>query len=108
MAQSGSFLSIFIGRATARSPTLGISTESAMHSNDADKGDDAGRQPARKPELGLLRGGGDERTTESALAREFAHRALAPLVSDLRGRHGLLDGRKVAGAIGLTPQQFAD
>ncbi|PYP76062.1 MAG: hypothetical protein DMD35_19750 [Gemmatimonadetes bacterium] len=79
-----------------------------MHSKDSDKSNDPERQPTRKPELGLLRGGGDARTSESALAKEFAHRALAPLVSDLRGRHGRLEARKVASAIGLTPQQFAD
>jgi len=78
-----------------------------MHSKDTDKGDDEGRQGARKPELGVLRGGGDESTGESALAREFAHRALAPLVSDLRGRQGRLEPRRVAGALGLTLEQLA-
>jgi len=78
-----------------------------MQSKDADKGDDAERQNARKPELGVLRGGGDESTSESALAREFAQRALAPLVSDLRGRQGRLEPRRVAAALGLTLQQLA-
>lgn len=77
-----------------------------MYSKDSDKGEEAGRQGARKPELEVLRGGG-EKTGESPLAREFAQRALAPLISDLRGRSGLLDGRKVAGAVGLTAEQLA-
>jgi hypothetical protein len=75
---------------------------------DADKSDDSGSQGPRKPELDVLRGGGDARTTESALAKEFAQRALAPLISDLRGRHGRLIPHKVGSAIGLTPQQLAD
>jgi hypothetical protein len=80
-----------------------------MHSKDADKSDDASNQGARKPELGVLRGGGgDADASESALAREFAQRALAPLVSDLRGRHGRFEPRRIAGAIGITPQQLAD
>lgn len=77
-----------------------------MHSKDSDAGEDAGRQGARKPELGVLRGGG-EGTSDSALAREFAQRALAPLVSDLRGRQGRLEPRRVAGALGITLDQLA-
>lgn len=91
-----------------RTPTAGKATGFAMHSKDTDKGDDAGRQGARKPELGVLRGSGDESASESALAREFAQRALAPLVSDLRGRPGRLEPRRVAGALGLTLEQLAD
>jgi hypothetical protein len=79
-----------------------------MYSKDSDKSEDAGRPGARKPELEVLRGNGGEKAAESPLAREFAQRALAPLISDLRGRGGLLDGRKVAGAVGLTVQQLAD
>jgi hypothetical protein len=79
-----------------------------MHSKDTGKGEDGGRQGTRKPELGVLRGGGGESTGESALAREFAQRALAPLVSDLRGRQGRLEPRRVAGALGLTLEQLAD
>ena len=79
-----------------------------MYSKDSDKSEDAGRQGPRKPELGVLRGGGGgENAGQSPLAREFAQRALAPLISDLRGRAGLLDGRKVAGATGLTVEQLA-
>jgi hypothetical protein len=78
-----------------------------MH-KESDKGEEAGRQGARKPELGLSRGGGDDRTGESALAREFAQRALAPLITDLRGRAGQLEARRVAGAVGLTMPQLAD
>src|SRR5688500_17547304 len=80
-----------------------------MHSKDADKSDDAGNQGARKPELGVLRGGGgDEDASESALAREFAKHALAPLVSDLRGRHGRFEPRRIAGMLAITPQQLAE
>ena len=78
-----------------------------MYSKDSDKTEDSGRQGARKPELGVLRGGGGEQAGDSALAREFAQRALAPLISDLRGRAGLLDGRRVADAVGLTVEQLA-
>ena len=79
-----------------------------MVANESDKGEDAGRQGGRKPDLGVLRGGGDERTGESPLAREFAQRALAPIISDLRGRSGRLDARKVAAAVGLTMPQLAN
>lgn len=79
-----------------------------MYSKDADKSDDASNQGARKPDLGVLRGGGDAAANESALAREFAQRALAPLISDLRGRHGRYEPRKIAGALGITTQQLAD
>jgi hypothetical protein len=78
-----------------------------MFSKDADKGNDPESKGARKPELEVLRGG-DARSGESALAKEFAQRALAPLISDLRGRHGRLVARKVADAVGLTMQQLAD
>lgn len=79
-----------------------------MHSKDSGKSDETGGQGARKPELGVLRGGGEARSNDSALAREFAQRALAPLVSDLRGRDGRLTPHKVASAFGLTSQQLAD
>jgi hypothetical protein len=107
MTHAGSFDTASTGRATERTPTLGISTESAMHSKDAGKDGDAENKGPRKPELEVLRGG-DERTGESALAKEFAQRALAPLISDLRGRHGRLVPRRVADAVGLTQQQLAD
>ena len=80
-----------------------------MYSKDSDKTEDSGRQGARKPELGVLRGGGGgEQVGDSALAREFAQRALAPLISDLRGRSDRLDGRRVAGAVGLNIEQLAE
>jgi hypothetical protein len=75
---------------------------------EPDKGEEARSQGARKPELGLSRGGGDDRSGESALAKEFAQRALAPLIGDLRGRSGQLDARRVAAAIGLTMPQFSE
>jgi Protein of unknown function (DUF2384) len=76
---------------------------------ESDKGEESERQGARKPELGLSSGGGtDDRTGESALAKEFAHRALAPLITDLRNRNGQLEGRRVAGAVGLTMPQLAE
>ena len=78
-----------------------------MH-KESDKGGEVGRQGPRKPELGLSRGGGDDRTGESALAKEFAQRALAPLITDLRSRGGLLEARRVAGAVGLAMEQLAE
>src|SRR5687768_15459604 len=109
MAHAGSFSFGQHRLSDGANPTLGISTGSVMHSKDADKSDDAGNQGARKPELGVLRGGGgDADASESALAREFAQRALAPLVSDLRGRHGRFEPRRIAGALAITPQQLAE
>jgi antitoxin Xre/MbcA/ParS-like protein len=78
-----------------------------MHSNDSERNEPADRPPTRKPELGLIRGGADPRATESPLARAFAERALAPLVGDLRNRHGQLDASRVAHALGLTLPQLA-
>ena len=80
---------------------------SVMH-NESGKGDDAERSPNKKPELGIIRGASDPRVGESALAKEFAQRALAPLISDLRGRHGRFEPRKIAGALGISAQRFAD
>ena len=56
-----------------------------MHKESDKGGEETGRQGARKPELGLSRGGGEQLAGESALAKEFAQRALAPLITDLRG-----------------------
>lgn len=75
---------------------------------EPDKGEEAKSQGARKPELGLSRGGGEDSAGESALAQEFAQRALAPLIGDLRGRSGQLDARRVAAAIGMTMPQLSD
>jgi hypothetical protein len=77
-----------------------------MH-NESDKSDEAARQASRKPDLGLLRGGADDRSGESPLATEFAQRALAPLITDLRTRSGWLDPRRVAPAVGLSLSQLA-
>jgi hypothetical protein len=79
-----------------------------MIHNESGKGDDAERSQGKKPDLEIIRGTPDSQVGESALAKEFAHRALAPLNSDLRGRHGRLEPRRVAGAVGLTAQQLAD
>jgi hypothetical protein len=77
--------------------------------NDSDKGgEEGGREPARKPELGLVGGGADSHTGESALAREFAQRALAPIIADLRARSGRLDPGRVAAAVGMTVPQLAE
>ena len=77
-----------------------------MH-NESDKGEDAGRTSGKKPELGLARGNVDPRAGESALAREFAERALAPLINDLRARSGALEPRRVASAVGMRVDQLA-
>jgi hypothetical protein len=79
-----------------------------MHSKDSERNEGADRQSGRKPELGLIRGGASARPGDSALAREFAERALAPLINDLRNRHGHLDAGRVAAALGMTTQQLAD
>jgi hypothetical protein len=72
---------------------------------ESDKSEEAGRERGRKPELGLTRG--EVENGEAVLASEFAQRALAPLITDLRGRSGRLDARRVASAIGLTVPQLA-
>jgi hypothetical protein len=77
-----------------------------MH-NESDKGEDTGRPSGKKPELGLARGNADPRAGESALAREFAERALAPLINDLRGRSGWLEAKRVASAVGMRLDQMA-
>src|SRR5689334_795110 len=78
-----------------------------MH-NDSDKGEDAGRQPGRKPDLGILGRNTDPRAGESALAREFAERALAPLINDLRGRSGALEPKRIASTLGIRLDQLAN
>ena len=79
-----------------------------MNSKDSDRNEGAERQSGRKPDLGLIRGGGDPRAGESPLAREFAERALAPVIKDLRNRQGRLDAGRIASALGLSTQQLAD
>ena len=79
-----------------------------MIRNESGKGDEAELPQGKKPDLGIIRGTPDAEIGESALAKEFAQRALAPLVSDLRGRHGRFEPRRIAGAIGITTQQLAD
>ena len=74
--------------------------------NESDKGEDAGRQPGRKPDLGIVGRNTDPRTGESALAREFAERALAPLINDLRGRSGALEAKRVASTLGMRLDQL--
>ena len=76
-----------------------------MH-NDSDKGKDVERPAGKKPELALSTGNADPRAGESALAREFAQRALAPLINDLRGRAGWLEAGRVASAIGMQLDQL--
>jgi hypothetical protein len=77
-----------------------------MH-NESDKGNDVERQAGRKPEVGLFKGSSDPRSGESALAREFAQRALAPIINDLRGRSGWLEAKRVASAVGMRLDQLA-
>ncbi|MEO6528560.1 MAG: antitoxin Xre/MbcA/ParS toxin-binding domain-containing protein [Gemmatimonadaceae bacterium] len=50
----------------------------------------------------------DPRSGESALAREFAQRALMPLVANLRNRQGRLEAGRVARALGMTGARFAE
>jgi hypothetical protein len=79
-----------------------------MH-NESDKGEeDARRQAGKKPEPGLPTGSADPRAGESALAREFAQRALAPLINDLRGRSGLIEANRVASTVGMRLEQLAE
>jgi hypothetical protein len=71
-----------------------------MH-NESDKGEEGRQQSGKKPEPGLTSGSADPGVGESALAREFAQRALAPLINDLRGRSGWLDANRIASTIGM-------
>ena len=76
--------------------------------NESDKGgEDAARPAGRKPDLGIAGRNADARAGESALAREFAERALAPLINDLRNRSGWLEARRVAAAVGMRLDQLA-
>ena len=77
-----------------------------MH-NKSDNGEEANHQPGNKPEPGFASRGADPRVGESALAREFAERALAPLINDLRGRSGWLEAKRVASTLGMRLDQMA-
>lgn len=74
----------------------------SIHPFEPDRPGQYNRKDSRSPDAGDLRNG------DSALAREFARRALAPIVRDLRNRRGLLDPGKVASAVGITVPQLAD
>lgn len=73
----------------------------SIHPFEPDRPGQSNRKDRRAPEVGELRNG------DSALAKEFANRALAPIVRDLRNRHGLLVPAKVAAAVGITVTQLA-
>jgi hypothetical protein len=77
-----------------------------MH-NESDKGKDVEPQGSKKPKLVLGGGDADPRPEDSALAREFAQRALAPLINDLRTRSGRLDAGRVASTVGMRMDQLA-
>jgi hypothetical protein len=79
-----------------------------MIKNESEGSDDANRNSPRKPEFGVPGDSTPANARESVLARAFAERALAPLVTDLRSRQGLLLATRIAAALGLTLQQFAD
>ena len=79
-----------------------------MHSKDSGRNEPGDRTSSRKSDLGLIRGSADSRASESPLAREFAERALAPLIGDLRNRQGRLDPSRVAATFGLTLRQLGD
>jgi hypothetical protein len=79
-----------------------------MHPNDPDRNEPADRSSARKDEIGRIRGSSDPRASDSPLAREFAERALAPLIGNLRNRRGQLEPNRIASALGLTVNQLAD
>lgn len=79
-----------------------------MDRRESDHGrDDVIPMHGRKPADRLSLGEGDPGVVESTLAREFAQRALTPVIKDLRDRHGLLDPRRVAPALGMTVAQLA-
>jgi hypothetical protein len=80
-----------------------------MDKRDSDSRRDIIPIHGRKP-VDPLAGGGnvDPRSGESALAREFAQRALTPFIENLRNRQHQLDARRVASALGLTVTQLAE
>lgn len=78
-----------------------------MDRRESDQGKDVIPLQGRKVDDRLSRGDADPRSAESSLAREFAQRALTPVIKDLRDRHGLLDPRRVAPALGMTVAQLA-
>ena len=79
-----------------------------MH-NESDKGEDSGRPSGQRPrpEPGVPARRTESAAGESALAREFAERALAPLINDLRGRSGWLEAKRVASTLGMRLDQLA-
>jgi uncharacterized protein (DUF2384 family) len=79
-----------------------------MDSRDSGKDRDIIPINSRRPADPLASGKVDPRSGESALAREFAQRALTPIIADLRNRQGLLEARRVAPALGMSVAQFAE
>lgn len=78
-----------------------------MNSRDSGRDKDIIPITGRKPVDRLSGGKIDPRSGESALAREFAQRALMPFIANLRSRQGLLEARRVASALGMTIAQLA-
>lgn len=79
-----------------------------MDRGDNDRDRDFLSLHSRAPDDPLARGNVDPLSVESTLAREFAQRALTPLIRDLRDKHGHIAPRKVASALGLTVAELAE
>ena len=79
-----------------------------MDSRDSGKDRDIIPINSRKSGDPLAGGRVDPRSSESALAREFAQRALTPVIANLRNRQGLLEAGRVARALGITVTQLAE
>jgi hypothetical protein len=88
---------------------MSISPNHQMDTSDPERGRSKDVIPlhGRRASERLSAGSGDPRNGESALAREFARRALTPIITDLRDKHGVLDARRIAPALGLTTAQLA-
>jgi hypothetical protein len=77
-----------------------------MIKHDSEGNEEGNRNAPRKPDVGFgLNAPANAR--ESVLARAFAERALAPLITDLRSRQGLLLATRIAPALGLKLSQVA-
>jgi hypothetical protein len=73
-----------------------------MRSNESDESGEPTRAPGQLPGDASASDAAASRINDNPEGREFAQRALASLITDLRTRQGVLDPNRIASTLGMT------
>jgi hypothetical protein len=79
-----------------------------MRSNESDKSGEPTRVPGDLPGDATSSDAAAPRTDDNPQGREFAQRALASLITDLRNRQGVLDPGRIASTLGMSVTELAE